>query len=147
MSKQFKVIFLNLFFFISVILSAGFSANGQINPLDDANWMNIPSSPLKIGIKKSKYPLMNGYFLENTSQGSIISFQLGCVTEENGLMTIHQELEVLKGKVKSVSARDNTFYLPRSPHGSYLSSRCDYRYKVTVINVGFADGGVWAIKK
>ena len=146
MSIQSKIIYSFLLNTV-IALSGGLSSNaiGQARPTGYEYWFNAPSSPLKINVRPENSPLMD-LFLENLSQGDIVSFQFGCIAEKDGLIKIVKKSETERIKINSSSDTNNKLYLPKSAHGNSLQSKCSSSLKVSIINVSFADGGKWAIE-
>lgn len=145
MARRFKFM---IGFWLLLIVGT-FHANPQAKSqttLNSEYWLNIGSCPLKINVNESGSPFTS-LFLENTAQSAIIDYQLGCVVEENGVIKIKAEKPVEKIEIKSSATTDNILYLPKSSHGNYLSSICSQPYKVAIINLNFADGGTWTLKR
>ena len=117
-----------------------FAAQKDRAQVPDVFWVNLPSSPLRIAVSG------NGRHLEarNHSFGTVAGYQLGCVIEESGRITVEARFETAK-----------TDLGPVDPDGKVWFTEIDLKYrdicreknaKLAVVRVTFADGSEWTIR-
>jgi hypothetical protein len=104
---------------------------------DEVFWINLPSSPLRLGLDR------NRRFLEvrNHSSGAVTGYQLGCVTEESGKIKVQSRFEPLEMK-KELAA--GWFTVDDFKYRDLCSEK---KAKLVVVLVSFADGSQWMIKQ
>jgi hypothetical protein len=104
---------------------------------DEVFWINLPSSPLRLGLDR------NRRFLEvrNHSSGVVTGYQLGCATEEAGKIKVHRNFE--SGEIKN-GLQPGWFTVSDFKYRDLCSEK---KAKLVVVLVSFADGSQWMIKQ
>ena len=121
------------------------STTGQVRNAD-FYFLNVPSAPLIVKMSPGGSTEIPYQWLENTSRGTIINFQTGCVTQNTAKIEIFDNHRPITIKIGPADSNDNQLFLPRGSHDGYLALQCSAPKKVAVLEVTFADGGRWSIK-
>jgi hypothetical protein len=125
--------------FASALVVCGF-ATGISQPQRSQSkeiCLNIPSSPLNLDCSS------DSYFLRNYSTETIVKYRLGCVVQKNLKYKV-----VSKRPYKDADLEPDRkiFLLFSSSHG-FPVELCKSETKLAVVEVLFADDGVWKAKE
>ncbi|GEM_PF-5501217 len=130
-----------LTFGIPMLLRAQYLDNAALK----TKWLNIPSAPLQF----RAHPNGRNYAIANVSDARIVRYRVGCVVQEaDGLKILSkrpaQEKDLAPlDRVKNEAASE----IVMSSHGNWGKPFCEGEAKLAILEVAFADGGFWKIRK
>ena len=127
------------------VLGFSSSASAQVRHAD-FYFLNVPSAPLLVKMYPGTSTENANQWLENTSRGTIINFQTGCVRQNTATIEVFDRHRPITIGIGPADSNDNKLFLPRGSHTGDLPLQCAAPNKVAVIEVNFADGGRWSIK-
>jgi len=103
-------------------------------------WHDVPSSPLKFEIPDSKAAEEGRMITIRSLVGTVVSYDLGCVSVEHGTVRVHEAVR--------------TWNLTQPPEKQFFpldvlrttSAPCEQKsQQLAVVKVKYKDGGVWYI--
>ena len=129
---------------IAIILATSIPGKPQRKDAeeDTASLLNLPSSPLKIGVSA------NGRHLEitNYSAGTVVGYQMGCVTEESGKIKVESRFSSVKMKNELGPAEPGKVSFTAVDEFRSRDLCKEKSMKLAIISVSFADGSEWMIR-
>jgi hypothetical protein len=125
--------------FASTLVVLEFAAGMSQSKRSKSNDMclDIPSSPLKLECSS------DSYFLRNYSTERIVKYRLGCVVQEN---LKYKVVDKRPYNDANLEPNRKKFLLVNSSHG-FPEELCKAEAKLAVVEVLFADDGVWKAKE
>jgi hypothetical protein len=104
---------------------------------DKVFWINLPSSPLTIGLDRNRRHLE----VRNHSSGVVMGYQLGCATEESGKIKVHRNFDPVEIK----NGLDPGWFTVSD--FKYRDLCSEKKANLAVVSVSFSDGSQWMIKQ
>lgn len=102
-------------------------------------WYNFPSSPLKFEPTNSDASMLD-LKRDSMAGDKILSYRLGCLTLRNDQVQVTKRLEPKEINLKS----GHDYFSSASLFRSDIRSCTESKPILAIVEVRFADGGVWA---
>ena len=134
------------FLLISILATFPVMFAGQLSREEgvkaiESKLLDVPSAPYKL---KASYN-GRGYEFCNTSNARVVKFRLGCAKRKNGELKILSERKLKETDLTPSGEKGMSCKFWGSNHGFFPGEDCE-KGKLAVIEVVFADGGVWKLK-
>ena len=121
--------------FLSIV-AIGTIVMGQENRSADDSWLwNTDSCPIQFSLKET----FHGVVATNKSAGTVLMYQLACVTQKGEKRRIEKRLDFVREQILP-----NQFLMLTEQKYSSARNTCSLnKSKVGVSQVTFSDGAVW----
>jgi len=124
------------FFFVVLSTAKGQSSGGR----DEHWWYNFPSSPLRFEPTNSDASMIDLRRVSLPGE-KILSYRLGCLLVSDSRVRITKRLEPKDINLE----RDRNYFSSASLFRSEIGGCPESKPVLAVVEVHFADGGVWAV--